>query len=125
MVSRSLGHTADGKNNCRQPAKLVDVDQSVSMPTVLIVHAIVAPIAFALLSWHFFRGHVDAPPLRTSPVMVGLVIGLDGLVVAPFIEHSYAMFANPLGTWIPFASIWLASFLTGRVCREQRHAYLS
>jgi hypothetical protein len=95
------------------------------MPTVLIVHAIVAPIAFALLSWHFFRGHVDAPPLRTSPVMVGLVIGLDGLVVAPFIEHSYAMFANPLGTWIPFASIWLASFLTGRVCREQRHAYLS
>jgi hypothetical protein len=26
MVSRSLGHTADGKNNCRQPAKLVDVD---------------------------------------------------------------------------------------------------
>jgi hypothetical protein len=31
MVSRSLGHTADGKNNCRQPAKLVDVDHLLSI----------------------------------------------------------------------------------------------
>ena len=94
----------------------------VPIPTVLIVHAIVAPIAFALLSPHFFRGYAGIPPLRTSLVMVGIVIGLDGLVVAPFIEQSYAMFASPLGTWIPFASIWLASFLTGRTCRQRRYA---
>jgi hypothetical protein len=37
-----------------------------SMPTVLIVHAIVAPIAFAVLTLHFF--HVYAALLRRVQV---------------------------------------------------------
>jgi hypothetical protein len=63
----------------------------------------------------FFRRHPDATPLKTSLVLVAIVIGLDASVVAPVIEHSYVMFRSPLGTWIPFASIGLASFLVGRL----------
>ena len=91
------------------------------MSDTLLVHAIVAPLVFALLSMHFFRRYPDASPLGTSLGFVGIVVGLDAFVVAPLIERSYAMFASPLGTWIPFASLWLSSFLDGPACR-QRHA---
>jgi hypothetical protein len=93
--------------------------QFLSMTSTLLVHALVAPIVFALLSMHFFHLYPDAAPLRTSLVLVGVVIGLDGFVVTPFVEHSYAMFTSPLGTWIPFASIWLASSLVGHACRQR------
>jgi hypothetical protein len=73
----------------------------------------IAPVVFALLSTHFFRRHPDATPLYTSLVLVAIVIALDAFFVAPVVEHSYAMFRSPIGTWIPFASIWLASFLAG------------
>jgi succinate-acetate transporter protein len=97
--------------------------QFLSMPDTLLVHAIVAPIVFALLSTHFFSRYPAASPLGTSLGFVGIVVGLDAFVVAPLIEHSYAMFTRPLGTWIPFASIWLSSFLVGYACqqRQARH----
>jgi hypothetical protein len=96
--------------------------QLLSMTSTLIVHAIVAPVVFALLSAHFFRRYPDAAPLRTSLALVCIVVGLDGFVVAPLVEHSYAMFASPLGTWVPFASIWLAGFLVGQASRQRRVA---
>jgi hypothetical protein len=90
------------------------------MANTLLVHAIVAPLASALLSMHFFRRYPAASPLRTSLGFVGIVVALDALVVAPLIERSYAMFTSPLGTWIPFASIWLSSALVGaRLARRQ------
>lgn len=98
--------------------------QFLSMASTLIVHAIVAPVAFALLAAHFFHGYPDAGPLRVSLTLVGVVIGLDGVVVAPLVERSYVMFTSPFGTWIPFASIWLASFLVGRTWRERREAQI-
>jgi hypothetical protein len=75
--------------------------QILSMATTLLVHAIVAPLVFALLSMHFFRRYPAASPLRTSLGFVGIVVALDAFVVAPLIERSYAMFTSPLGTWIP------------------------
>ena len=86
----------------------------------LVVHAMVAPLVFALLSMHFFRRYPAATPFRTSLAFVGIVVGLDAFVVAPFIERSHAMFTSPLGTWIPFASIWLSSFLVGQACRQRQ-----
>jgi hypothetical protein len=44
---------------------------------------------------------------------------MDALVVAPFIEHSYAMFGSVLGTWVPFALIFAASYLVGRGARRR------
>jgi hypothetical protein len=50
------------------------------------------------------------------------VVALDSLVVAPFIEHSYAMFRSALGTWIPFTLIVAASYSIGRAMRQQNLA---
>lgn len=94
-----------------------------SIENTLVVHAIVAPLVFALLSMHFLRRYHAATPFRTSLAFVGIVVGLDAFVVAPFIEHSYAMFTSPLGTWIPFASIWLSSFLVGHACQQGRASH--
>ena len=45
--------------------------------------------------------------------ITGLVMALDALVVAPVFERSYAMFRSVIGTWLPFALIFLAIWLAG------------
>ena len=42
--------------------------------------------------------------------MAGIIIALDALVVAPLFERSFAMFRSVIGTWLPFATIFLASW---------------
>ncbi len=84
------------------------------MQTTLWVHAFVAPIAFGLLTAHHFRRFPAASPVTTALAMVGLVVALDALLVAPVLERSWAMFRSILGTWVPFASIGAASYLAGR-----------
>jgi hypothetical protein len=70
---------------------------------------------------HFFRRYPTASPLRTSLGFdVGIVVALDAFVVTPLIERSYAMFTSPLGTWIPFASIWVSSLLVGEAWQQRR-----
>lgn len=91
--------------------------QFLAMANTLIVHAVAAPVVFALLTRHFFHRFPDASPLRISLALLGIIVGMDALVVAPLVERSYAMFMSPLGTWIPFASIWLASFFVGHASR--------
>jgi hypothetical protein len=88
--------------------------QFMSMEATLLVHAAVAPLAFGLLSWHYFARFPGSPPGSTSLAFLGIVVGLDGLVVAPFIEESYAMFGSVLGTWVPFALILISSYVAGR-----------
>jgi hypothetical protein len=51
--------------------------------------------------------------LQTASIYVGVVILLDLIVVATFIQKSYAMFASLLGTWVPFVLIFAATYLTG------------
>jgi hypothetical protein len=41
------------------------------------------------------------------------------LVVAPLFERSFAMFASVLGTWIPFALIFLSTYLVGWYLQAQ------
>ncbi len=41
--------------------------------------------------------------------LAGTAALLDAVVVAPFLERSFAMFASPAGTWIPLALIFGAS----------------
>ncbi len=81
-----------------------------SMHVTLIVHALVAPLAFGLLTWNFVRRHPRARPMQTALAMLSIVVALDAFVVAPLFEYSYAMFRSLIGTWIPFASIGLASY---------------
>ena len=82
------------------------------METTLIVHAVGAPIGFALLTRLYQRKFAFTGPLQTAAVFLGIVVALDLVLVAPVFERSFAMFASPLGTWIPFALIFLATYVT-------------
>lgn len=88
--------------------------QAFEMRTTLVIHAVVAPAVFGLLSWRYFRRHPGSSPLGTAIAMLGVVVGLDAFLVAPLFERSYAMFSSVLGTWIPFASIATTTYLVGR-----------
>lgn len=84
-----------------------------SMQTTLIVHAAGAPIIFAAISWIYFTQFRATSPLVTALAFVSVVVFLDVFLVALIIERSTEMFASLLGTWIPWALIFLSSYLTG------------
>ncbi len=85
----------------------------------LIVHAIVAPIAFAGLSWAYFTRFAYTRPLATAALFTAIVVALDVFVVAMLIQRSFAMFASPLGTWLPLLLIFTSTWATGsRVDRK-------
>jgi multisubunit Na+/H+ antiporter MnhC subunit len=87
----------------------------------LILHAIVAPIAFAGLSWLYFTRFAYTGPLPTALFFLAIVVGLDVFVVALLIERSFAMFASALGTWAPLFLIFASTWATGiLVCRAKR-----
>ena len=83
------------------------------MQTTLVIHAIGAPVGFAVISLFYFRKFGFSSPIRTATLFLSIVITLDLLLVAPVFEKSFAMFASVLGTWIPFALIFAATYVTG------------
>jgi len=88
--------------------------QFLSIHTTLIVHAIGAPLGFALISFFYYRRYAFTSPLQTAAAFLGFVVALDVFLVAPVFEKTYAMFASVLGTWIPFALIFAVTYLVGR-----------
>jgi hypothetical protein len=86
------------------------------------VHAAGAPIGFSLVSLVYFKRFRFTPPLRTAACFLTVVMALDAGVVAPVFEGSYAMFASPLGTWVPFALIFVATYATGVVVARRDSA---
>jgi hypothetical protein len=81
----------------------------------LIVHAVAAPIVFILVSLVYFTRFHFTPPLQTAGIFVSFVILADFFVVALLINRSLEMFASILGTWLPFALIFLSTWITGLV----------
>lgn len=79
----------------------------------LIVHAIGAPIFFTLVSLVYFRKFSYTGPLQTALIFTSFVMLVDFFVVALGINRSLDMFTSLLGTWIPFALIFAATYLTG------------
>ena len=84
-----------------------------SMETTLIVHAIAAPIFFAGVSLVYFRRFNYTSPIQTAIIFTTFIIGMDFFIVAMLINRSFEMFTSLLGTWIPFALIFLSTYLTG------------
>ncbi len=80
----------------------------------LIIHAVAAPIIFAVVSSFYFKKYDLTTPLETAALFVGFVVLLDFVVVALLINKSLAMFGNVLGTWIPFVLIFISTYYTGR-----------
>ena len=84
-----------------------------TLQNALIVHAIGAPIFFAIVSLIYFRRFNYTAPLQTALTFVSFVIVVDFFIVALLINRSLDMFASLLGTWIPFALIFASTYLTG------------
>ena len=84
-----------------------------TMDVTLIVHAILSPIWSILASYVYFTRFNHIPPLQAALILIGFVMFLDFFVVALIILRSLEMFTSALGTWIPFALIFIASWLTG------------
>jgi len=84
-----------------------------TMETTLIVHAIGSPIIATVLSLIYFTYFDYTNPLQTATIFTLLAILLDVIIVASLIEKSFEMFTSLIGTWIPFALIFLATYLTG------------
>ncbi|MHC1782018.1 MAG: hypothetical protein AB9891_04510 [Anaerolineaceae bacterium] len=84
-----------------------------SIETTLIIHAIGAPIFFALVSLVYFTKFNYTTPIQTALIFVAFVMVVDFFLVALVINKSLDMFASLLGTWIPFALIFTSTWLTG------------
>ncbi len=88
---------------------------ALGLEAALVIHLAAAPVisvAATVLCWRHRR---HPGPLATAALMAGVPAALDALVVAPFLEASFAMFASPVGTWIPLSLIFLASLATARL----------
>jgi len=86
---------------------------AVGLETTLRIHAIAAPVFAALVSLAYFARFPAVTPLVAAAFVTAFIIVLDAAVVAPMFEKSYAMFSSVLGTWLPFLSIFVATYLTG------------
>jgi hypothetical protein len=61
----------------------------------------------------YFRRFAYTSPLQTAGAFTAFIVLVDFLVVAIGINHSLDMFGSALGTWIPFTSIFLGTWVTG------------
>lgn len=89
-----------------------------SLDNTLIIYAIAAPIFFAVISFVYFRKFNFTTPMQTAGIFITFVIAMDFFVVAMLINHSFEMFTSFLGTWLPFALIFLSTYLTGWLMRR-------
>jgi len=104
-----------------------------SLKNTLIIHAISAPIFFIIVSLIYFKKFHYTTPLQTAIIFVCFVIAVDFFVVGLLINRSLEMFTSLLGTWIPFALIFVSTYSTGQYLvktsspswndeREDRHS---
>jgi hypothetical protein len=86
---------------------------TMTLEDALIVHALAAPVFFTIISLVYFQKFNYTTPFQTALIFVGFVIAMDFFVVALLINRSLDMFTSLLGTWIPFALIFAATYLRG------------
>jgi menaquinone-dependent protoporphyrinogen oxidase len=84
-----------------------------NLTAALAVHAVITPLVFVALARRYFHARGAREPLPTAVLWTGLVALLDLAIVAGAIQHSLAMFTSIVGTWLPFALAFLATWATG------------
>jgi hypothetical protein len=113
-----LGHAFVGWGIC---GSIIGIGRNVTtMEITLILHAIGAPVFFAIIALIYFKNFSYTPPFQTAIIFVSFVIIMDVFLVALFIEKSFVMFTSILGTWIPFVLIFMATYITGLYLKSRR-----
>ena len=90
-----------------------------TIENALIMHAIIGPLGFIILSIIYFKKFNYTTPLQTAIIFISFVILVDFFLVALIINRSLEMFTNPLGTWIPFALIFISTYLIGLIIKKR------
>lgn len=80
---------------------------------VILISILVVSVIAGLAAWLYFKQFHYTTPLVTAFLFVAIVIFMDVFIVALFIEQSLAMFASFIGTWLPLALIFMATYLIG------------
>ena len=88
-----------------------------TLENALIIHAIGAPIVFALVSFVYFKKLDFTKPWVTAIIFVAVVVIMDFFIVSLLINQNFDMFLSPIGTWIPFVLIFASTYLTGTYVR--------
>jgi hypothetical protein len=78
----------------------------------VVIHLLAAPVIGAVVTRLLWAHPRHPGVLATAATLAGTAALLDAIVVAPFLERSFAMFASPAGTWVPLALILAASAAT-------------
>jgi hypothetical protein len=91
-----------------------------TLESALYIHATLAPIFFFIISLVYFKKHPQLSPFMTASIFVAFIILIDFFVVALLINRSLEMFSSLLGTWIPFASIFLSTYIAGKIVKHQK-----
>jgi len=91
-----------------------------SVGNALIIHAIAVPLIFGSISAFYFRRFSGTSPLQTAVTFLLFAAVMDFFLVGLVIQRDLTMFASAIGTWIPFASIFLTTYVVG-VWTTRRH----
>ena len=91
-----------------------------SVETTLIVHLLGAPVVFLLVSGVYFNWFGYTNPLQTAVIFVAAAILLDFFVVALMVMKSMEMFTSLIGTWIPWALIFVTTYVVGTVVNQRK-----
>lgn len=92
--------------------------KAASLETAIIIHSLLVPIVFAAISFIYFKRFNHYSPLKTASFFLLFIVFMDFSVAAMLIEKNFSMFSSILGTWIPFLSIFLSTFLTGVIINK-------
>lgn len=84
----------------------------------MIIHALAAPVIFAMISMFYFKRVNHFSPLFIATFFLGFVVIMDIVVMAALIEKDFSMFRSIIGTWVPFFTIFLSTFITGKIINK-------
>ena len=91
-----------------------------SLQNALLLHLFAAPLIFALVSLSYHRKAPSSRPVLVAAGFTAVVMAMDFFLVAWIIQKSFAMFGSFMGTWMPFAMIFISTWTTGRAMRKPR-----
>lgn len=86
-----------------------------TLKRALIIHAAAAPVIFGAVSYVYFTHFAYTTPLGAALTFLGVVIVMDFFVVALMIQKTFDMFKSLMGTWLPFALIFTATYALGYI----------
>ena len=112
-----IGHALIGWGLCG--ATIGIARNLTSMENTLIIHALAAPVIFAMISIFYFKRINHFSPLFIATFFLGFVVFMDIVVMAALVEKDFSMFRSIIGTWVPFFAIFLSTLITGKIINKK------